>query len=210
LSPDGELAKGVGEGAGSSRVAGAAGGMATAREALEDDEPRGVIARSDVPPGAESGPHVRAWYRPHMPAKPKTIDEYLDGVGADRRVVLQKLRQIIHALAPGVQECISYSMPAFRLDGRVVAGFLATAKGCSYFPFSGTTLDALGDELAGYERTKSAVHFEPKHPLPKALVKKLLDARIAETERRPPRSSATPSAGGPRAQPTKPPRGRSR
>ena len=64
--------------------------------------------------------------------------------------------------------------------GWVVAGFLATTKGCSYFPFSGSTLRTLGKELADYDQTKSALHFDPARPLPATLVRKLLKARIAE------------------------------
>jgi len=71
-------------------------------------------------------------------------------------------------------------MPAFRLDGKIVAGFSATAKGCSYFPFSGSTLATLADELRDYDRTKSALHFDPAEPLPATLVRKLIKARIAE------------------------------
>jgi uncharacterized protein YdhG (YjbR/CyaY superfamily) len=73
-------------------------------------------------------------------------------------------------------------MPAFRVDGHVVAGFLATSKGCSYFPFSGTTLATLAADVQTYDQTKSALHFDPKRPLPVALVRKLLKARIAESE----------------------------
>lgn len=62
----------------------------------------------------------------------------------------------------------------------MVAGFLATAKGCSYYPFSGSTLGALSAELAKYEQTTSALHFDPERPLSAALVKKLVRARLAE------------------------------
>ena len=117
-----------------------------------------------------------------MPKKPETIDEYLASVSADRRMALEKLRRTIHSVVPGAEECISYSMPAFRYEGEVVAGFLATAKGCSYYPFSGATLSTLSSELADYDRTKSALHFEPERPLPVALVRKLVKARIAETK----------------------------
>src|SRR5262245_59043665 len=117
-----------------------------------------------------------------MPSKPRTIDEYLATVSSDRRAALEKLRKTIRAIVPDAQECISYSMPAFRCDGHVVAGFLATKKGCSYFPFSGTTLTRLAAELAPYEKTKSALHFDPRKPLAIALVRKLLKARIAETK----------------------------
>lgn len=114
--------------------------------------------------------------------KLKTIEEYLASVSPDRRAALEKLRRSILSIVPDAEECISYSMPAFRHEGHVVAGFLATAKGCSYFPFSGSTLSTLSSELAGYDTTKSALHFHPARPLPKTLVRKLLAARIAELE----------------------------
>jgi uncharacterized protein YdhG (YjbR/CyaY superfamily) len=114
-------------------------------------------------------------------AKPKSIDEYLANVGGAQHAALVKLRKAVRSILPDAVECISYSMPAFRYQGRVVAGFLATKRGCSYFPFSGRTLATLASELTAYEQTKSALHFDPKHPLPKGLVGKLLRARIGET-----------------------------
>jgi uncharacterized protein YdhG (YjbR/CyaY superfamily) len=60
--------------------------------------------------------------------KPQTIDEYFAWVNADHRDVLQKLRQTIHAVAPNAEECISYAIPAFRLNGRVLVGFAAWSK----------------------------------------------------------------------------------
>ncbi len=117
-----------------------------------------------------------------MGKKPETIDEYLASVSPDRRAALAKLRKAIRSVLPAADECISYSMPAFRHEGHVVAGFLATAKGCSYFPFSGTTLSTLSSELAGYAQTKSALHFDPERPVPLALVRKLIKARIAEID----------------------------
>ena len=112
--------------------------------------------------------------------KPSTIDAYLATVKGEKRVALDKLRKTIRAIVPKAEECISYLMPAFRLDGRIVAGFAATAKGCSYFPFSGSTLRTLAKEVADYEQTKSSLHFDPAAPLPATLVRKLVKARIAE------------------------------
>ena len=115
-----------------------------------------------------------------MKRKPKTIDEYLAPVEGERKATLEKLRKTIRGIVPRAEECISYALPAFRLDGRVVAGFAATTRGCSYFPFSGATLATLAEELAGYSQTKGALHFAADKPLPVALVRKLLKARIAE------------------------------
>ncbi len=116
-----------------------------------------------------------------MARKPTTIDEYLATVGGEKRAALDKLRKTIRTIIPKAEECISYGIPAFRLDGRIVAGFAATTQGCSYFPFSGSTLRTLADELEGYDMTKSSLHFDPAEPLPVTLVRKLIRARIAET-----------------------------
>jgi uncharacterized protein YdhG (YjbR/CyaY superfamily) len=112
------------------------------------------------------------------------IDDYLARVGPRNRALLEELRKTIRAVVPEVEECISYRIPAFRFQGTVIAGFSGTSKGCSYYPFSGTTLKTLAAEIAGYSRTKSALHFGPEKPLPKSLVRKLLKARIAEGNRR--------------------------
>jgi uncharacterized protein YdhG (YjbR/CyaY superfamily) len=115
-----------------------------------------------------------------MNRKPATIDAYLAGVKGDRRAALEALRETIRSIVPDAEECIGYGMPAFRLEGGIVGGFAATAKGCSYYPFSGSTLDTLAAELAGYTRTKSALHFGAGEGLPKALVRKLVRTRLAE------------------------------
>ncbi len=139
-----------------------------------------------------------AWHREHQrrcacrPIPPKlldqtrrepAIDEYLAGVSPSSRALLQKLRKTIRSIVPEVEECISYRLPAFRYRGSIIAGFSATSTGCSYYPFSGTTLKTLAADIDGYSKTKSALHFGPDKPLPAALVRKLLQARIAEGQR---------------------------
>jgi uncharacterized protein YdhG (YjbR/CyaY superfamily) len=119
-----------------------------------------------------------------MNPKAKTIDEYLAQVTGPRLRALQALRRTIRQIAPRAEECISYGIPAFRVAGGVLAGFAATAKGCSYFPFSGSTLRTLGDQIAGYGGTKGSLHFAADAPLPAALVRKLIRARLAEIEAR--------------------------
>lgn len=119
-----------------------------------------------------------------MSHKLTTIDEYLTTVGGEKRVALEKLRQTIRKVIPKAEECISYGIPAFRLGSVVVAGFAATKKGCSFFPFSGSTLGMLAPELKGYEMTKSSLHFTPTAPLPASLVRKVIKTRIAEFKSR--------------------------
>jgi uncharacterized protein YdhG (YjbR/CyaY superfamily) len=116
-----------------------------------------------------------------MQAKTNTIDEYLATVSGDRRKALERLRKTIRSIVPEAEECISYRIPAFRLGGKIVAGFCARADGCSYFPFSGKTLRTLAEEIAPYEHTKGSLHFDADAGLPTSLVRKLLKARIAET-----------------------------
>jgi uncharacterized protein YdhG (YjbR/CyaY superfamily) len=115
-----------------------------------------------------------------MRRKPTSIDEYLAGVTGERRAALDKLRKTIRSIVPRAEECISYQMPAFRLNGRIVAGFAARGTGCSYYPFSGRTLQTLAGDIAGYSKTKGALHFDADKPLPATLVRKLIKARIAE------------------------------
>jgi uncharacterized protein YdhG (YjbR/CyaY superfamily) len=110
----------------------------------------------------------------------RTIDEYLTGLDTETRAALQKVRRAIHAAAPKAEECISYGMPAFRLNGKLIAGFRATAKHCSYHPMSGDTVATLRTELAGYDRSRGTVRFAPQAPLAAAVIRQLVKTRIAE------------------------------
>ena len=118
-----------------------------------------------------------------MAGKPTTIDEYLAALPADKRAALEALRQIIRAAAPQAQECISYQLPAFRYNGMLV-GFGATARHCAFYLMSGTTVEAHQDELQQYDTSKGTIRFQADKPLPAELVRKLLQARLAENEQR--------------------------
>jgi uncharacterized protein YdhG (YjbR/CyaY superfamily) len=109
----------------------------------------------------------------------KTIDEYLARVNPKQRAALQKLRQTIRTVMPNAEECISYGIPAFRLNGRSVVFFGAWADHCSFYPGSSATLKKFRDDLKDFETSKGTIRFSPQKPLPSALVKKLLKARIA-------------------------------
>jgi len=115
---------------------------------------------------------------------PRGIDEYLAGLDEPKRATLQKLRQTIHEIVPDAEECISYGMPAFRLKGKVIAGFAAFKNHLSYLPHSGSVLGELSDELAGYQMTPGSLHFPIDTPLPKALVKKMIALRLKQTRGR--------------------------
>jgi uncharacterized protein YdhG (YjbR/CyaY superfamily) len=111
---------------------------------------------------------------------PKTIDDYLARVKPDHRDALQKLRRTIHTAAPKAEECISYGIPAFRLNGRSLVFFGAWANHCSFYPGNSVTLRKFRDDLKGFQTSKGTIRFSPDHPLPSALVQKLVRARMAD------------------------------
>ena len=108
------------------------------------------------------------------------VDEYLKGVDEPKRSTLQALRGTILEVVPEAEQGISYRIPAFRVRGKIVAGFAAFKDHLSYLPFSGSVLGQLTDELQGYTMTKSALHFPVDQPLPKALVEQLIAVRLQE------------------------------
>jgi uncharacterized protein YdhG (YjbR/CyaY superfamily)/uncharacterized glyoxalase superfamily protein PhnB len=110
--------------------------------------------------------------------KPKTHDDYLVAVSDDKRAALEKLRKSIKAAAPEAEECISYQLPAFRLNGKLLVAYGAAANHCAFYP--GSTLQAIKNELKDYDTSKGTIRFPPKSPLPPALVRKLVKLRIAE------------------------------
>ena len=116
-----------------------------------------------------------------MSTPAEDVDTYLAAVPQDARTALEKLRALIRAAAPAATEVISYQMPAFRLQGRLLVAFAAFKNHCSLFPGS-SVMEAHKDELKGYDISKGTIRFPPGKPLPAALVKKLVKARIAENE----------------------------
>ena len=112
------------------------------------------------------------------------VDEYLREVEEPKRSTLQTLRTTILEIVPEAEQVISYKIPAFRVDGQIVAGFAAFKDHLSYLPFSGSVFAQLGDELEGYSATKSALHFGVDEPLPEPLVEKLISVRRAEIQSR--------------------------
>jgi uncharacterized protein YdhG (YjbR/CyaY superfamily) len=113
-------------------------------------------------------------------AKPSPIDDYLARVSDPQRAALQKLRRAVRAAVPQAEECISYQLAAFRLNGKPLVAFGATSNHCAFYPMSSSTVAAHADELRCYDTSKGTIRFLPAKPLPAALVRKLVKARIAE------------------------------
>ena len=119
-----------------------------------------------------------------MRLKAASIDEYLAAQPAGQRAALKKLRAAIRAAAPRAEECISYGLPAFRLDGKLLVAFGAATNHCAFYPMSSQTLKHFTEALKGYRTSAGTVRFQPEKPLPATLVRKLVKARIAENAAR--------------------------
>jgi uncharacterized protein YdhG (YjbR/CyaY superfamily) len=112
------------------------------------------------------------------------VDARLAAMPADQRAALQALRETIAAAAPEAEETISYSMPAFRYRGRALVSYDGFKAHCSLFPMSAALIESLGDEVAGFATAKGTLRFTPGHPLPSALVERIVRERMAQIDAR--------------------------
>ena len=110
---------------------------------------------------------------------PATVDDYLARVPAGKRAALERLRGVIRSAAPDAVECISYNIPGYRLDGRLLFHFGATANHCAFYA-GALPLETFADQLLNYRTSKGTIRFTPEHPLPAALVRKIVKARVAQ------------------------------
>lgn len=111
-------------------------------------------------------------------SKPTTIDEYIATFPKDVRVKLQQVREAIKAAAPGAAEVISYSIPAFKLNGMLV-WFGAHTNHIGFYP-RGSGIEKFEKELAGYKYAKGSVQFPINKPMPVDLINKMVKFRVAE------------------------------
>ena len=113
---------------------------------------------------------------PTTKVRAKTFDAFLAALSPEKRAALNKLRKAIQTAVPKAEECISYGIPAFRLNGRFLVGLGAGADHCAFYP--GSALDTFKTELEGYDTGKGTIRFQPGKPLPATLVRKLVKARM--------------------------------
>jgi len=116
-----------------------------------------------------------------MSAPARTVDDYLAALPEEARATLEKLRKTIKAAAPKADEVISYQIPTYKYHGPLVA-FAAFKNHCSFYVMSSSFLDAHKDELKAYDTAKGTIRFPIGKPLPAALVKKLVKARMEDNE----------------------------
>ena len=114
--------------------------------------------------------------------RPDPIDTFLTAIPEPQRTTLEKLRATIRSAAPEAEEVINYGVPMFRLGGKNLVSFGAAKTHCAFYVQSPAVMEALADELEAYDTLKGTIRFTPDKPIPAALVKKIVKARIAENE----------------------------
>jgi uncharacterized protein YdhG (YjbR/CyaY superfamily) len=110
----------------------------------------------------------------------REVDAYLAAVPEPQQTTLRSLRDMLKELLPNGEECMSYGVPAIKVNGKTIAGYAAAKNHCSYFPHSGQVIEDLSEVLTAYEYSKGTLRFPVNKPLSKALVKKLIRARFAQ------------------------------
>jgi uncharacterized protein YdhG (YjbR/CyaY superfamily) len=111
--------------------------------------------------------------------KPNTVDAYLYGQPEKAVPMLEELRKIIKGAVPEAEEVMSYNMPAYKFHGMLV-GFAGWKNHCGFYPWNGHTVKDFEEELEGFTTSSGAIQFPLDQPLPKALIKKIIEARVAE------------------------------
>ena len=113
----------------------------------------------------------------------RDVDDYFSRLPEDSRTALAKLRKTIKSIVPEAIEVISYQIPTFKYQGRMLVSYAAFQDHCSFFP-GAKPIEAHQNELKSYQTSKGTIRFTPNRPLPASLVKKLVKTRINENEAR--------------------------
>ena len=126
--------------------------------------------------------HVKGGPAPKRKTAQASVDAYLASVAEPARSTLSQVRATIRSVVPKeTAELISYGIPAFKYK-KVLVWFAAFSDHCSLFP-TAAVIDKLKDELKPYPVSKGTIHFPLDKPLPAALLKKIIKARLALIEK---------------------------
>jgi uncharacterized protein YdhG (YjbR/CyaY superfamily) len=120
---------------------------------------------------------------PRAEERAPAVEAYLEKLPPEMRSSLERVRATVRRAAPGAQEVISYKIPAFRYEGRILVWYAGFSKHASFFPGSLERLDSLAAEMRPFVAAKGTLRFTPDHPLPPRLISRIVKARIAQNRR---------------------------
>jgi len=114
---------------------------------------------------------------PKKPRAAQEVDRYLATLSTESRAALETLRQTIRSVVPQATETISYGVPTFKLNNRMLVSYAGFKNHCSFFPGAGP-INVHHDDLKEYGTSKGTVRFTTDRPLPPALIRKMVKTRI--------------------------------
>jgi len=117
-----------------------------------------------------------------QPDSAKDVDDYLASLPAEAQAALTKLRKAIRAAAPAATEALSFDHPAFMLNGKRLVQYWASREHCSLYVMTPAFVEAHAEDLKDYDASGATIRFPANKPLPATLVKKLIKARVAESD----------------------------
>ena len=121
-----------------------------------------------------------------MPERRSTAtstDDYIGQFPPKTQQILQEMRDLIRASAPGASETISYAMPTFDVNGRHLVHFAGYARHIGFYPIP-SGMEAFKQELSRYKTGKGSVQFPLDQPLPRDLIRRIVEYRVEENQRR--------------------------
>jgi uncharacterized protein YdhG (YjbR/CyaY superfamily) len=111
----------------------------------------------------------------------RDVDAYLSRLPKESRATLEKLRRTVKSTVPEAVEVISYQIPTFKYQGRMLVWYAGFAAHCSFFPGAGP-ISEHQSELESFQTSKGTIRFTTDHPLPASLIKKLVKTRVRLNE----------------------------
>ena len=111
--------------------------------------------------------------------KPTTIDEYIAPFPDEVKTILEEIRALVHELAPEATEALSYGIPTFKINGKILVHFAGFKKHIGFYP-TPTGIERFAEELSAYEGGKGSVKFPLNQPVPYDLIQKIVIFRVNE------------------------------
>jgi len=155
----------------------------TSRTYIDGRAGAGQAARSAAPRRC-GGPSIAQWRVSieRMSEAPTSVEGYIAAAPEAARPMLEQMRAIVRDVVPGATEGMSYGVPTFK-NPRALVSYGAAKNHCSFYVMSSTAMEPFADELEGFDTAKGTIRFKFGQPLPEDLIRRLVEARIAENQK---------------------------